>query len=225
MRVKSDQLRLRIVMTLVKLCAGLFLLVWALPGQAAEQKVTQVIIQTNMGNIEVELNPEKAPNTVKNFLRYVDSNFYDGTIFHRVMFGFMIQGGGFTKDLDQKKTFDPIAIESSNGLKNDRGTIAMARTGNPNSATSQFFINTRDNDALNYSAPTMRGYGYTVFGKVVQGMDVVDKIEVVNTATRGDMDDVPVKPVIIEKISVGRIVYQPGKMLTLPISPTAGGPS
>ena len=194
------------------------LLVWTLPCQAAEQAVPQsvspaapsavpkavpqVVIQTNMGNIEVELNPEKAPNTVKNFLRYVDAKFYDATIFHRVMYGFMIQGGGFTKDLDQKKTFDPIAIESQNGLKNDRGTIAMARTGNPNSATSQFFINTRDNEALNYSAPTMRGYGYTVFGKVVQGMDVVDKIEVVNTKTRGDMDDVPVRPVMIEKISV-----------------------
>jgi cyclophilin family peptidyl-prolyl cis-trans isomerase len=201
-------------MALVKLWACLFLLALALPCLAAEQAASpaappavpksapQVIIQTNMGTIEVELNPEKAPITVKNFLRYVDSNFYEVTIFHRVIYGFMIQGGGFTKDLDQKKTFEPIAIESHNGLKNERGTVAMARTGDPNSATSQFFINTRDNYPLNYSAPTMQGYGYTVFGKVVQGMDVVDKIEVVNTTTRGDLDDVPVKPIIIEKISV-----------------------
>lgn len=193
---------MRNVMTCLKLCVFLLLLVWPLSGQAAEQQAPQVIIQTNMGNIEVVLNPDKAPNTVKNFLRYVDGNFYNGTVFHRVIYGYMIQGGGFTKDLDRKKTFDPIAIESNNGLKNDRGAIAMARTGDPHSATSQFFINTRDNYVLNYSSPTMRGYGYTVFGKVVQGMDVVDKIEVVNTATRGDMDDVPVKPVIIEKISV-----------------------
>lgn len=210
MRLKNDPLRLRIVMSWVKLWACLFLLILALPCQAVEPTVLQtapkaapqVIIQTNMGTIEVELNPEKAPITVKNFLRYVSSNFYDGTIFHRVMYGFMIQGGGFTKDLDRKKTFDPIAIESSNGLKNDRGTIAMARTGDPNSATSQFFINTRDNYALNYSAPTMRGYGYTVFGKVVSGMDVVEKIEVVNTTTRGGLDDVPVRPIIIEKVTV-----------------------
>jgi cyclophilin family peptidyl-prolyl cis-trans isomerase len=202
MRVKNDYLSMRNVMTCLKLCVFLLLLVWPLSGQAAEQQAPQVIIQTNMGNIEVVLNPDKAPNTVKNFLRYVDGNFYNGTVFHRVIYGYMIQGGGFTKDLDRKKTFDPIAIESNNGLKNDRGAIAMARTGDPHSATSQFFINTRDNYVLNYSSPTMRGYGYTVFGKVVQGMDVVDKIEVVNTATRGDMDDVPVKPVIIEKISV-----------------------
>lgn len=202
MREKNDPLRLHSVITWAILLACLILLVPVLPAYAAEQAAPQVIIQTNMGNIEVELNPGKAPKTVKNFLRYVDGNFYDGTIFHRVIYGFMIQGGGYTKDMDQKKTFEPIAIESHNGLKNERGTVAMARTGDPNSATSQFFINTRDNYALNYSAPTMRGYGYTVFGKVVQGMDVVDKIEIVNTATRGDMDDVPVKPIIIEKISL-----------------------
>ena len=114
----------------------------------------------------------------------------------------MIQGGGFTKEMEQKKTLDPIAIESSNGLKNDRGTIAMARTSDPNSATSQFFINTRNNSSLDYYASTMRGYGYTVFGKVIKGMDVVDHIEMVNTGSKGYMDDVPVKPVMIEKIFV-----------------------
>ena len=159
-----------------------------------------MIIETNLGTIEIELESELAPVTVKNFLQYVDGNFYDGTIFHRVIKGFMIQGGGFTKDMEQKKTLAPIEIESANGLKNDRGTIAMARTSDPNSATSQFFINTRDNHPLNYSAPTVQGYGYAVFGKVVAGMDVVDRIEGVKTASRGYMGDVPVEPVIIERI-------------------------
>lgn len=182
--------------------AFLVLLVLWTPVQAAEQRFPQIVIETNMGDIEVELYPDKAPNTVGNFLRYVDSRFYDGTIFHRVIYGFMIQGGGFTKEMEQKKTLDPIAIESSNGLKNDRGTIAMARTSDPNSATSQFFINTRNNSSLDYYASTMRGYGYTVFGKVIKGMDVVDHIEMVNTGSKGYMDDVPVKPVMIEKIFV-----------------------
>ncbi|HOO40845.1 MAG TPA: peptidylprolyl isomerase [Syntrophales bacterium] len=182
--------------------AFLVLLVLWTPVQAAEQRFPQVVIETNMGDIEVELYPDKAPNTVGNFLRYVGSRFYDGTIFHRVIYGFMIQGGGFTKEMEQKKTLDPIAIESSNGLKNDRGTIAMARTSDPNSATSQFFINTRNNSSLDYYASTMRGYGYTVFGKVIKGMDVVDHIEMVNTGSKGYMDDVPVKPVMIEKIFV-----------------------
>jgi len=182
--------------------AFLVLLVLWTPVQAAEQRFPQIVIETNMGDIEVELYPDKAPNTVGNFLRYVGSRFYDGTIFHRVIYGFMIQGGGFTKEMEQKKTLDPIAIESSNGLKNDRGTIAMARTSDPNSATSQFFINTRNNSSLDYYASTMRGYGYTVFGKVIKGMDVVDHIEMVNTGSKGYMDDVPVKPVMIEKIFV-----------------------
>ncbi len=174
--------------------------------QSADSSTKQnnpiVEIQTNMGNIEVELNPEKAPNTVKNFLQYVHSGFYDGTVFHRVIKGFMIQGGGFTKDMKQKKTLPPIAIESNNGLKNDIGTIAMARTSDPNSATSQFFINTKDNSFLNYSAPTAQGYGYAVFGKVIKGMDVVEKIENVKTSTQGYMGDVPVNQVIIEKVSL-----------------------
>ena len=180
----------------------LLVLVLGVPSQAAGQGNPQVVIQTNMGNIEVELNSDLAPNTIKNFIHYVNKNFYDGTIFHRVMKGFMIQGGGFTKDMEQKKTSSPIAIESSNGLRNDRGTIAMARTNDPNSATSQFFINTRDNPSLNYSAPTIHGYGYTVFGKVIKGMDVVDRIESVETTSKGYMGDVPVDSVIIEKISV-----------------------
>ncbi len=165
-------------------------------------KPTQVVIKTNVGDIEVELNPEKAPNSVRNFLQYVNANFYDGTIFHRVIRGFMIQGGGFTKEMDQKRTQAPIAIESGNGLKNDRGTVAMARTNDPHSATSQFFINTRDNAFLNYSAPTAQGYGYTVFGKVIKGMEVVDQIESAKTGFQGPMGDVPVTPIIIEKISV-----------------------
>jgi cyclophilin family peptidyl-prolyl cis-trans isomerase len=202
MRKKHHHSRIRNALILANLCACLFVLVMGAPSQAAEQVVPQAVIQTNMGNIELELNSEKAPNTVKNFLQYVNSNYYDGTICHRVIKGFMIQGGGFTKDMEEKKTLAPIAIESNNGLKNDRGTIAMARTSDPNSATSQFFINTKDNDVLNYSAPTIRGYGYTVFGKVIKGMDVVDKIESVKTASKGYMGDVPVNPVIIEKIYI-----------------------
>jgi len=202
MKEKHHPSHLRSIMSFAKLCTCLFLLLLGTSSHAAEQAFPQVIIQTNMGNIEVELNSEKAPNTVKNFLQYVNSNFYDGTIFHRVIYGFMIQGGGFTTDMEQKKTLAPIAIESNNGLTNDRGTIAMARTNDPNSATSQFFINTKNNSPLNYFAPTMRGYGYTVFGKVIKGMDVVDKIELVNTVSKGFMDDVPLNPVIIEKISL-----------------------
>jgi peptidyl-prolyl cis-trans isomerase B (cyclophilin B) len=189
-------------MTAANLFACLFVLAVGAAGQAAEQGAPQVIIQTNMGSIEVELDPGKAPNTVKNFLDYVNSKFYEGTIFHRVIKGFMVQGGGFTQDMGQKKTSAPISIESNNGLKNDRGTIAMARTNDPNSATSQFFINAKDNDFLNYSAPTMQGYGYTVFGKVTKGIDVVEKIENVKTGSKGFVRDVPVDPVIIEKISL-----------------------
>ncbi|HBM16633.1 MAG TPA: peptidylprolyl isomerase [Lentisphaeria bacterium] len=159
-----------------------------------------VVIQTNLGDIEVELNQEKAPNTVKNFLQYVKSDFYSGTIFHRVIKNFMIQGGGFTKDMVQKKTNPPIAIESDNGLKNDKGTIAMARTSDPNSATSQFFINTKDNSFLNYTSPTAQGYGYAVFGKVIKGMDIVDKIEDSKTTSVGYMSDVPVNAIVIDKI-------------------------
>jgi cyclophilin family peptidyl-prolyl cis-trans isomerase len=154
-----------------------------------------VKLQTSMGNIVIELNEQAAPVTVKNFLGYVQSGFYDGTIFHRVIPGFMIQGGGFTPKMTRKKTLDPIINEAKNGLSNKRGTIAMARSNNPNSATSQFFINHRDNDFLNYMDDNQPGYA--VFGKVIEGMDVVDAIASVKTTTRNGMENVPVEPVEI----------------------------
>ena len=159
-----------------------------------------VKIETSMGDILVELNEEKAPITVKNFLSYVEEGFYDGTIFHRVINRFMIQGGGFNDDMSRKSTKPPIKIESSNGLRNDRGTIAMARTGVPDSATSQFFINHKNNDGLNYDGAS--NPGYAVFGKVIQGLDVVDKIAVVPTTRRNGMDDVPVDVITINSIAV-----------------------
>jgi len=165
-----------------------------------EAKVT-VVITTSKGVITAELDAEKAPVTVANFLSYVDDGFFTDTIFHRVIKDFMIQGGGFTADLKQKPTKAKIKNEAANGLKNERGTLAMARTPDPNSATSQFFINHKDNAFLNYTAPTMQGYGYTVFGKVVDGMDVVDAIADVATTGKGPFDkDVPVKTVMIQKI-------------------------
>ncbi len=163
----------------------------------------QVEIKTNFGAITVELYPDKAPKTVENFLQYVKIGFYKDSIFHRVIPGFMIQGGGFSKAMEQKPTRDPVGIESSNGLKNDTGTIAMARTQNPNSATAQFFINLTDNAFLNYSAPTGRGYGYTVFGKVLKGMDVVEKIARLPTGAGGPFpQDVPQQQVVIEEIKL-----------------------
>jgi len=156
----------------------------------------QVELKTTMGDIIVELNERAAPVTVKNFLIYVKAGFYDGTIFHRAINNFMIQGGGFTVDMARKQTRPPIVNEAGNGLKNDRGTIAMARTDHPDSATSQFFINQRNNDALNYSGPGRPGYA--VFGRVIKGMDVVDAIAGVRTTVRGGMRDVPVEPVIIK---------------------------
>ena len=159
----------------------------------------QVEIKTNMGSIIVELNPDKAPKSVENFLQYVKDGHYKGTIFHRVIPNFMIQGGGFGADFMQKKTRAPIPIEANNGLRNDTGTIAMARTSDPNSATAQFFINHRNNDFLNHSAPTPQGWGYAVFGKVVKGMDVVNKIAAIPTGPRGPFpSDVPSQQVIIE---------------------------
>jgi len=161
----------------------------------------QVEIRTSLGAITVELYPEKAPKTVENFMQYVKSGFYKDSIFHRVIPGFMIQGGGFSKAMEQKATRDPVGIESNNGLKNDTGTIAMARTQNPNSATAQFFINVADNAFLNFSAPTVRGYGYAVFGKVVKGMDVVEKIAQLPTAAGGPFpQDVPQQQVVIEDV-------------------------
>ncbi len=163
----------------------------------------QVDIQTNLGNVTVELFPEQAPRTVENFLGYVKSGFYSDTIFHRVIAGFMAQGGGFDKNMVQKPTRDPIPIESDNGLKNSTGTISMARTQNPNSATAQFFINLTDNTFLNYSAPTVRGYGYAVFGKVVKGMDIVEKMVLIPTGAGGPFaQDVPRQLIIIEDIRI-----------------------
>ena len=162
-----------------------------------------VCMKTNAGTVELQLFPDKAPITVKNFLRYVNDGFYDGTIFHRVIRNFMIQGGGYTTDYQKKKTFAPIKNEADNGLKNETGTIAMARTADPNSATSQFFINTKNNAFLNYTAPTRNGWGYAVFGKVIKGMDVVDKISEINTGTGGPFSsDVPKTQVVIEKMYV-----------------------
>lgn len=151
------------------------------------------------GVITLELDAEKAPKTVENFLSYVNQGFYNGTIFHRVIKNFMIQGGGFTTDMQQKETQEPIENEAKNGLKNDAYTIAMARTGDPHSATAQFFINTVSNDFLNHTAPSAQGWGYAVFGKVVKGQDVVDSIKKVRTTRKGYHDDVPYDLVVIDK--------------------------
>lgn len=153
---------------------------------------------TNFGDIVLELDAEKAPATVANFLQYVNDGFYNGTIFHRVIDGFMIQGGGMDSEMNQKETREPIKNEADNGLKNKTYTIAMARTPNPHSASSQFFINVADNDFLNFSAPTPQGFGYCVFGKVVEGMEVVDKISKVRTGNKAGHQDVPVEEVVIE---------------------------
>ncbi|MDT8364354.1 MAG: peptidylprolyl isomerase [Nitrosomonas sp.] len=163
----------------------------------------KIEIQTNHGSIQLELYPEKAPKTVENFLTYVKDGFYHDTVFHRVIAGFMIQGGGFDRNLVQKPTRQPVENEAANGLKNSLGTIAMARTSEPHSATSQFFINVADNGFLDYAAPTQRGYGYTVFGKVISGMSVVNKIALTSTGAQGPFaSDVPRSPVIIEKIKL-----------------------
>ena len=162
-----------------------------------------VAMNTSKGEIRIELYPDKAPDTVKNFLQYVDDKFYDGTIFHRVINGFMIQGGGFTADMNQKSTRAPVKNEAANGLKNKRGTIAMARTPNPHSATAQFFINVVDNDFLDFTSPDPRGFGYCVFGKVISGMEAVDAIKAVRTAAQ----DVPVETVTI--VDVRRVAASP----------------
>lgn len=159
-----------------------------------------VVLTTNHGKITIELDAEKAPKTVENFLNYVKSGHYDGTIFHRVINGFMIQGGGFEPGMKQKATSEPIDNEAANGLTNDCYTIAMARTNDPHSATAQFFINVKDNDFLNYSGPN--NWGYCVFGKVTDGTDVVDAIRKVRTGSKGFHGDVPVEDVIIEKAEI-----------------------
>ena len=161
-----------------------------------------VIIRTTFGEMKLELDAEKAPKTVENFLNYARDGFFDGTVFHRVIDNFMIQGGGFDPDMNQKPTQEPIENEADNGLKNDFGTIAMARTTEPHSATAQFFINVKDNDFLNHTGKNMQGWGYTVFGKVTEGTEVLDKIRAVETGSRAGHQDVPVDPVIIESVEI-----------------------
>ena len=161
-----------------------------------------ILMTTTLGPMTLELDAENAPKTVENFLSYVSNGFYDGTIFHRVINNFMVQGGGFTADMEQKATQAPIDNEANNGLKNARGTIAMARTQDPHSATAQFFINVQDNDFLNHTGENMQGWGYTVFGKVTDGEDVLDKIRCVQTGSQAGHQDVPVEPIIIESVTV-----------------------
>jgi cyclophilin family peptidyl-prolyl cis-trans isomerase len=162
----------------------------------------QVELKTNMGSITLELYADKAPQTTENFLQYVKDGHYNGTIFHRIIPNFMIQGGGFTPDFQQKKTRGPIRNEAGNGVKNTLGTVAMARTSDPHSATAQFFINTADNGFLNFTAPTQQGHGYAVFGKVIKGMAVVEKIAGVATGDKPPHSNVPMKPVVIERATI-----------------------
>ena len=161
-----------------------------------------ILMTTTLGPMTLELDADNAPNTVENFLSYVSNSFYDGTIFHRVINNFMVQGGGFTADMELKATQAPIENEANNGLKNARGTIAMARTQDPHSATAQFFINVQDNDFLNHTGENMQGWGYAVFGKVTDGEDVLDKIRCVETGSQAGHQDVPVEPIIIESVTV-----------------------
>jgi len=192
--INSLRRRLLLVGCAIALCAG--------QAFAAATPAPRVMIETSMGNITLELYPEKAPKTVANFLKYVEDKHYNGTIFHRVISEFMIQGGGMTPDMDQKPTNAPIKNEANNGLKNVRGSIAMARTGEPHSATAQFFINTVDNAFLDFQSETQRGWGYAVFGKVVEGMDVVDQIRAVKTKSAFPHQDVPVEAIVIEKAEI-----------------------
>ncbi len=177
------------------------LIIVAAPVVAEEKKAVdpQVELDTSKGKIVLALYPQKAPETVKNFLGYVDAKFYDGTIFHRVIPKFMIQGGGFSADMKRKPTGKPIINEADNGLKNDRGTIAMARTSDPHSATAQFFINSANNDFLNFKSKTSQGWGYVVFGRITQGMKVLDAISKAGTGARGSYRDVPLESIVILK--------------------------
>jgi peptidyl-prolyl cis-trans isomerase B (cyclophilin B) len=184
--------------TVTQILAGL-LCAFALNAPAQNLRVE---MRTSMGTIVLELQPENAPETVKNFLQYVKDGFYNGTIFHRVIADFMIQGGGFTPDMQQKKPRDPIKHEGGNGLKNQVGTIAMARTADPNSATSQFFINVVDNQMLDFRGPGPQEIGYCVFGRVIKGLDVVNKIRNVQTASRAGHQNVPLQTVTIEKVTL-----------------------
>ena len=161
-----------------------------------------ILMTTTVGSMTLELDADNAPKTVENFLSYVSNGFYDGTIFHRVIKNFMVQGGGFTADMEQKATQAPIENEANNGLENALGTIAMARTQDPHSATAQFFINVQDNDFLNHTGENMQGWGYAVFGKVTDGEDVLDKIRCVQTGSQAGHQDVPVEPIIVESVTV-----------------------
>ena len=185
-----------------RLATPALLLALASTAAVADDAHPRVLINTSEGDIVLELDREKAPATVDNFLAYVDDGFYDGTVFHRVIKGFMAQGGGFTADFEQKRTKAPVKNEADNGLKNKRGTIAMARTSDPHSATAQFFINTVDNGFLDHSSPTPNGWGYAVFGRVVEGMEVLDRIEAIPTGRGGPFPrDVPRTTVTIDKIT------------------------
>jgi len=187
------------------LFVGLLVMVAVMVASGFSEKASGnpvVVIKTSMGDITVELFKNKAPKSVENFLAYAESGYYNGTIFHRVIKGFMIQGGGFTPDMNRKPTKPPIQNEANNGLRNTRGALAMARTSDINSATSQFFINTVDNTGLDFKGTTPDAYGYAVLGKVIAGMDVVDKIEKTPTGTKGSMRDVPVQPVVIESVKL-----------------------
>ncbi len=176
----------------------------SVPASAADGD-PRVLFETSKGNILIELHPDKAPKTVENFLAYVESGYYEGTIFHRVIPGFMAQGGGFTADMQKKKTQPPIANEADNGLRNLRGTLSMARTNDPNSATAQFFLNVVDNAFLDHTAKTMRGWGYAVFATVIEGMEVADAIVAVPTTNHGQMKNVPVSAITIDRASVVKV--------------------
>lgn len=189
---------MRLIRRRIVLTALLVPLAVAFAASAAEHS-PRVRLETSMGNIVLELDDERAPATVENFLAYVNDGFYDGTIFHRVIDGFMIQGGGYNADFLRKATREPIRNEADNGLKNARGTISMARTRDPHSATAQFFINVSDNTALDYTAPNARSWGYAVFGHVVEGMDVVDKIRSQPTGVQGRFRDVPTETITITR--------------------------
>ncbi|HIE55263.1 MAG TPA: peptidyl-prolyl cis-trans isomerase [Chromatiaceae bacterium] len=182
-------------MKTIKTIAALLLLAAACVAQAGEVKV---LMKTSKGDMEIALDADKAPKTVENFLRYVDDGFYNGTIFHRVISGFMIQGGGYTPDMRKKETREAVPNEAKNGLKNKRGTIAMARTSDPHSATAQFFINHKDNANLDH--PSFDGWGYAVFGRVTKGLEVLDAIAAVPTGVRNRMRDVPLETVVIESV-------------------------
>lgn len=190
-------------MRLIKICAVLAIVaLCAAPAFAAPGANPAVKLETSMGDIILRLDAAKAPISVENFVNYVKAGHYDNTIFHRIIPNFMIQGGGMTPDMKSKPTQKPIKNEAANGLKNQKYTVAMARTSDPNSATSQFFINVQDNPALDYKSPTPQGWGYAVFGKVLKGQDIVDKIKGVTTSKRGMHDDVPREAVIIRKATI-----------------------